>query len=225
MPYFFVSPSIENDRVVEITKPLNEMKFLVSLLNISDTSTARAQVSLSSSHATLMILNANWLHADSLYSLYRPFNTIGDADKLGCTWQTFAAARYCFYYGVLGLRKVGRPPEVDLPSYLRTLLLIDVNSGDLALAPIERKSDFWIWRVISAALALERFGQPLRNLYGLQLFERLYDMAVCQSKAWGKFRNVSLWYDVEDVLKSIVWPDQGCEDAERVWYALVDVKP
>ncbi|PSN59360.1 hypothetical protein BS50DRAFT_580082 [Corynespora cassiicola Philippines] len=187
MPFFFVSLNVENDKVVDITKPADELRFLMSLLNPLVTSTAQKRVSLSAGDVALIILNANSLHAESLFSVQHFLNKAQEADKLACTWRTIVAARYCFWYGVLGLSKLGSPIEVDLPSHLYTLLLEDVFSSTPAPTLNQRDPDIWIWIVFSAAIALKRFWQALRDCCGLRLVEELHGMIVTQIKAWERF--------------------------------------
>ena len=221
MPYFFVSLSVKNDEVVDITKPVDELRFLVSLHNLSsDTSTAQERGPLSTGNVALIILNANRLHAKSLFNVHHPVNEAQEADKLACIWRTFTAARYCFWYGVLRLSKLGPPLEVDLPSHLCTLLLRDVGSSISAPALNQCNSDLWIWIVFSAALTLKRFWQALRDRCGLRLVEQLHHMVVTQIKAWEESRNIRGWHNVEDALKRIAWPEQQYEDAITLWYVL-----
>jgi hypothetical protein len=221
MPYFYVNISDENDGVVDITKPVDELRFLVSLLDPSlDTTTAQEWGPLSAGNPGLIILNATRLHAESLFSVHHPVNEAQGTDKLACTWRTFVAARYCFWYGVLGLSKLGPPIEVDLPSHLCTLLLKDVDSSISALALNQGNTNLWIWMVFSAAITLKRFWQAVRDRCGLHLVEQFHHMVVTRIKAWAKSRNICSWYYVKVALNRIAWPEQQHEDAIALWDVL-----
>ncbi|PVI04888.1 hypothetical protein DM02DRAFT_689819 [Periconia macrospinosa] len=219
LPYFFVSPSVENNKIVDNTKPINELKFLVSLLNPTlDTSNTQEQGPIGG--VALIILNANRLHAESVFKVHL-VNEAQEPEKLGCTWQTFIAARYCFWYGVLGLSKLGPPLEVDLSSHLCVLFLEDVDLSISTPAFNQYNPDLWIWIAFSAAVTLKRFWGTLRDHCGLRLVEQLHHTVATQIKIWAESQNIRIWNNVEGALKRIAWPDQEYEDAAMLWYAII----
>lgn len=222
MPYFFVSPSLEINQIADIAKPINELRFLVSVFG-SSTGTSNVQEGgpVSTGNAALVILNANRLHAESLFSLHHSVNETRETNKLRCTWRTFAAARYCFWYGVLRLSKLGPSPEIDLPSHLCNLLLTGGDTNILTKPFHQFNSDLWIWIAFSAALTLKRFWKALCDLCGSSLVEQLYHSVAAEIKAWGGSRNIWGWSNVENVLKRIAWPERRYEDAITLWYVLI----
>lgn len=224
MPYFFIRITVENDKIVDITKPIDELRFLVSLLNVSsDTSAAPKRGPSPAGDISLTILNLTRLHAESMFSVHRHVTDAQEANKLVCTWQTFIAARYCFLYGVLELSKFGTPPEIDLPSHLCTLLLGDVDSSISAPALNQYNPDLWIWIFFSAALTLKRFWQALIDQSGVCMVDQWHRVIVNKIKAWEESMNIRVWHNVEDVLKRIAWPETQREDVITLWHVFADV--
>jgi hypothetical protein len=216
MPYFFISPQIKGSQEVDATKVINELKYLVSLLS------PRPTGALSTGDIAVMVLHANRLHAESIFGLHGAVNGGDVKNKLICTWSTLTAARYCFWYGVLGMKKVGLPVATKLLTHLSTILLEDAESDISALVVGQCNPDLWIWKIFSAALAVKRFWRALNKRHGSQRIQQMQSLTKSRIELWRRVEKIDHWFQVENVLRRIVWPETGCEDALTIWEVVRD---
>ena len=181
---------------------LNELRYLTDLLAEPASGELHGPENIA-----VLVLTAGQLHSQTLFAVQQDSMRSGTPDSPYCTWKSLQAARFCYLYGVLGLKRAEGPPARSLLPHL----LVILNDGAPAKSSIGHDDvnnhDLWIWKLCSARSAIGRHRAALYELHGQQKIEDL-EQTVSTTMAWWRGEDeITSWSGTVDALKRMVWPE------------------